>query len=53
LPAYHLNQIAMQVAGLHSRGTLGSHIEGLVAATLVLGGFAWIAWRRDDRKAFA
>lgn len=52
LPAYHLNQIATLVAGLPSRGTLGSHIEGLLAATLVLGGFAWIAWRRDDRKLF-
>jgi ABC-2 type transport system permease protein len=52
LPAYHLNQIATQMAGLPSRGTLGQHIEGLVAATLVLGGFAWIAWRRDDRKVF-
>jgi ABC-2 type transport system permease protein len=52
LPAYHLNQIATLVAGLPSRGTLGSHIEGLVAATLVLSGFAWIAWRRDDRKVF-
>jgi ABC-2 type transport system permease protein len=52
LPAYHLNQIATMVAGLPSRGTLGSHIEGLLAATLLLGGFAWIAWRRDDRKVF-
>lgn len=52
LPAYHLNQLATMVAGLPSRGTLGSHIEGLAAATLVLGGFAWIAWRRDDRKVF-
>jgi ABC-2 type transport system permease protein len=50
LPSYHLNQLAAMVVGLHSRGTLNSHVEGLVAATLVLGGFAWIAWRRDDRK---
>ena len=52
LPAYHLNQIAAIVAGLPSRGTLASHIQGLLAATLLLGGFAWVAWRRDDRKAF-
>jgi ABC-2 type transport system permease protein len=52
LPAYHLNQLATSVAGLPSRGTIGSHIEGLAGATLVLGGFAWIAWRRNDRKVF-
>jgi ABC-2 type transport system permease protein len=52
LPAYHLNQLATSAAGLHSLGSIGQHIEGLCAATLVLGGFAWIAWRRDDRKVF-
>jgi len=52
LPAYHLNQMAETVAGLPSHGALGSHIEGLAAATMVLGGMAWIAWRRDDRKLF-
>jgi ABC-2 type transport system permease protein len=50
LPAYHLNQIASIVAGVPSRGSLTSHVEGLAAATLLLSGFAWIAWRRDDRK---
>jgi ABC-2 type transport system permease protein len=52
LPAYHLNQLATNVAGLPSRGTVGTHIEGLLAATMVLGGMAWIAWKRDDRKLF-
>ena len=52
LPAYHLNQVATIMAGLPSRGTLSQHVEGLLAATLILGGMAWIAWRRDDRKLF-
>jgi len=53
LPAYHLNQLATMVAGHPFRETLGSHIEGLLAATLVLGGLAWIAWRRNDRRLFS
>jgi ABC-2 type transport system permease protein len=48
LPSYHFGQIALGVLHAPVEGTALSHVEALVAFTLIFGGIAWLGSQRDE-----
>lgn len=52
LPAYHFAQLAFAVAGTPAIAAPVTSIEALFAFSLIFGGAAWIAWRREETNVF-
>lgn len=48
LPSYHLAQMMYTALGATTRGTLMSHLGGLLGFTLVMLGVTWIGFRRNE-----
>lgn len=52
LPPYHFGQLALQAVHERSKGTASSHMEALLAFTLICLGAALILLRRDEGKLY-
>jgi ABC-2 type transport system permease protein len=50
-PTYHLAQMMYASLGAPSRGTLATHLIGLLSFTLVMVGITWIAFRRIEQNS--
>jgi ABC-2 type transport system permease protein len=51
LPPYHLGQLALTVLGF-GRGSVIGHITGLIGATAVGLGLAYLGFQRDEQKSY-
>ncbi|MFZ0592791.1 MAG: ABC transporter permease [Bryobacteraceae bacterium] len=52
LPSYHLAQLTSAVVGAGSKLSPVASLEALFAFTLIFGGAAWLAWRREETKVY-
>ena len=53
LPAYHVAQLGLAITGSGGRGSIGSHIQALVALTLIFTGIAWLLWWHEEGRTHA
>jgi ABC-2 type transport system permease protein len=53
LPAYHLSEMTLAIAGAAGHGSVVSHIQALAGITAVFVVLGWRVWRRDESRVHA
>ena len=53
LPAYHLSEMTLAIAGATGHGRVVSHIQALAGITAVFVVLGWRVWRRDESRVHA
>jgi ABC-2 type transport system permease protein len=53
LPAYHLSEMTLTIAGATGHGSVVSHVQALASITVIVAAAAWLVWRRDESRVHA